>query len=179
MADNQDWRTLDSEFIALLTANQQRILSFVLTLLPNWNEAEEVAQRTYVILWEKRRRFDMSRQFVPWALGFARMEVRKYLGSTYRNRVVLSGAAIDSLQAEMASAPEPDDQRRAALSSCLAELPRERRALVEQCYSGEAAIKEIAQSLAMTADALYLRLRRVRIKLLECINRKMTARSST
>ena len=52
-----------------------------LALLPNEQDAQDVFQRTSLVLWQKFDQFDSDRDFLPWACGVAHYEVRNFLGN--------------------------------------------------------------------------------------------------
>ena len=158
-----------SRFIALLLHNQARVYAYITVLLPRRSDADDVYQQTCMRLWEKRERFDLAREFLPWAYGFARREVLKHLERCSRSQVQLSSALVAEL-AEAQQEPDPDfEARREALAGCLEKLSVEHRGLIKRCYLGEETIKAIAGQLRISPGALYMRLSRIRRILLECI----------
>src|SRR5215469_17587546 len=67
------------QFIERFIRSQDRIYAYVVTLLPNRTDAEEVFQQTSLVLWKKWQQFDPARDFVAWACGIAHYEVRNFL----------------------------------------------------------------------------------------------------
>ena len=57
------------QFVERFVRSQDRIYAYVVTLLPNRADAEEVFQQTSLALWKKWRQFDPGRDFV---IGFDR-----------------------------------------------------------------------------------------------------------
>lgn len=165
----------DQLFIKNFAANQHRIHSFILALSPNWTEAEEVFQRTSIVLWTKWDNYDRERDFLAWALGIARLEVLKHMSQKKRSREVLSTEAMDAIEARSIEASDSIGERMNALKDCLDKLPSNKRALVDRCYGGKEKIIDVAAALGVTADALYWRIKRIREMLHNCIDRKLTA----
>lgn len=93
--DVQTEKTDDEQiaFVKQFTANHQRIFAFVVSLAPNWVEAEEVFQRVSVVIWKKWGSFDQEREFLPWALGIARLEVVKFMTERSRRKELLGADA--------------------------------------------------------------------------------------
>lgn len=168
--------TPQDDFARQFIENQGRLYAYIATLLPHRDDAEEVLQRTSMVLWQKWDRFDQQRGFLPWARGIALNEVRNLLRRSERRNVHLSEPILELLAVEFEE--RRDEQRTAALSTCLERLQRRQRDLVEQCYLGSLEIKAIAESLGLTPDALYMRLHRIRKTLIECVNREL-ARNAT
>ena len=166
----------EEEFVGQIASNQYRLLAFVVSLTPNWIDVEEIVQQTNFVLWNKRQLYDPSRDFLPWAFGIARLEVKKYLSKKNRRKEVLGEAAIDVIQSRFNEEASRIDERQVALKHCLEKLPGEKRTLVERCYSGCERIRDIAKCMGITADALSWRLRRIRTTLHECIDRTLASR---
>ena len=61
------------------------------------------------------------------------------------------------------------EERRGLLAECMKKLDFMARELLERCYRGGESIKAIARQFRTTPNALYLRLRRIRRELLECV----------
>ena len=144
-------------------------------MISNRDDADEVFQQTSLILWKKWEQFDQSREFLSWACGIAHNEVRNFLRRHKHNRVYLSEMLMDEVaQTRLKSQQQLEDRRR-SLAECLEQLKTPQRDLIEECYSGKNTIKEVAQRLGMTPPALYMKLKRIRQILFECINRSLTA----
>ena len=51
---------------------------------PQRNDARDIVQDTAVGLWQHFAQYDAERPFVNWALGFARMHVRRFFRAVER-----------------------------------------------------------------------------------------------
>ncbi len=69
--------TETERFVSQFTVAHRRIYAFILTLLPNRSEADEVMQETSLVLWRQFDQFDPQRDFVRWACGVALNQVRR------------------------------------------------------------------------------------------------------
>ncbi len=155
----------------LFLRHQKDVFSYILTLIPDCNDAEDVFQQTCLALLEKQSEFDLGKEFFPWACGFALNEVRRFRRLHYRERTHLSDAAIESLvSVQFKSARQIGDQLD-LLMECLEELPPDKRELLVRSYSYHGRLKELAGWLRIEADTLYKRLERIRRQLLECIDK--------
>ena len=89
--DGMDWSGQHEQFAERFVRSQDRIYAYVVTLLPNRTDAEEVFQQTSLVLWKKWQQFDPSRDFVAWACGIAHHEVQNFLRKHRdKGRVALS-----------------------------------------------------------------------------------------
>lgn len=67
------------EFVSLLTQHQRVLLAFILGLVPDRNDAEDIRQRTNIMLWRKREDFQSGTSFCSWAFSVARWEAKGFL----------------------------------------------------------------------------------------------------
>jgi RNA polymerase sigma-70 factor (ECF subfamily) len=160
-------------FMRLFLEHEPQILRAVLVLVPQRADARDIVQETAVALWQHFSEYDPARPFVNWALGFARIQVRRFLRSGARRTALSENAAalIESAQDERAASQE---RRDAALRECLAEMPQQSRAILEGYYFEERTVEALAASHGRTVEATYKTLQRLRAALLDCINGKLS-----
>jgi len=159
------------EFALQFIQNQSRVYAYIATLLPNRSDAEEILQRTSLVMWQKWDRFDPKYGFVPWARGIALNEIRNFLRRSERKNVHLSDSLISVLASDVEK--EPDADRVSALRNCLGELEGQQRDLLEQCYLESLGAKEVAMSRGVSVDAVYMRVHRIRRTLVRCIEKQI------
>jgi RNA polymerase sigma-70 factor (ECF subfamily) len=162
-----------AEFVTQITRVQRQLHAFILSVVWNSTEADDVLQQTNLVLWEKSAEFDATRPFLPWAMQFAQWQTQAWLKSRRRQRQrLVIDDDLAKLLAEEAAADEPAfEARRNALASCLQKLRPEQRELIARRYEPEASVNALADAGGVTAKALSDRLRRIRHALLECIQK--------
>lgn len=165
-------RKAQSEFLTLFLQVEADIYRYVCALSPRPEEARDIVQETALALWENFDRYDQSRPFLPWALRFALNKVRQHAEKTGRFPLLLEDEALcDLLQKEQATLSPALAERRQHLRQCLEKLPGEQTALVKGYYWEQVNIEQLAADAAASVEATYKRLQRVRLLLLDCINR--------
>lgn len=161
------------DFVRRFAETNHRIHAFISTLLPHRADADDVFQKTSVILWRKFGEFDPATDFVAWACRVAHFEVHNFLRVERRRPVIFDDALIRQL-AEERLASEPRLSRRGeALQYCLDELPANSRQLVEKCYAKHGEINQVANTLGQSVHTLYKKLSRVRRSLRDCIEQRL------
>jgi RNA polymerase sigma-70 factor (ECF subfamily) len=165
--------TSSAEFVTKITRVQRQLHAFILSMVWNATEADDVLQQTNLVLWEKSAEFDGSRPFLPWAMQFAQWQALAWLKSHRRQqqRVVIDDDLAKLLADEAAADERTFEARRNALASCLQKLRREQRELIARRYEPEASVSALAAAGGVTAKAISDRLRRIRHALLECIQK--------
>ena len=156
-------------FNEVFLRHQRNVFAYIITLVPDRNGAEDVFQETCLKLLEKASEFDPSREFFPWACGFALNEVRRFRRLHHRERTGLDDVAIEKLATVQHDLARKIESRLDFLMECLAKLPADRRELLLQSYSHRGGITELAALLEIEPAALRKRLERLRKTVFECM----------
>ena len=158
------------EFERLFSQCEPDIKAFVFTLLPNWSDAEDVLQRTRIILWQKFVQFQPGSNFKAWALQVARFEVKNFRRTQRSDRLCFDDELVDSLAEVRGSLIDELERRRAALDQCLRKLRASDRQIIRHCYGPKATTtKDAAERLHRPVNTLYKALNRIRRTLSECV----------
>ena len=161
------------EFLKKYAASQQRVFAFVVSLSPGWADADDIFQSVSLVLWRKWTQYDPQRPFLEWAMGIARIEIRKQMALKGRSERMLSEEAISAIELGFEPTRKAIDPRLDALHDCLEQLPKKQRSLVRDCYSGTDNIRAVAASRGLSCDAIYGRLKRIREMLHQCVDRSV------
>lgn len=159
------------DFLSRVSRAQRSLYAFILTLVRQPADAEDVLQETNVVLWQKAAEFDSTREFMPWALRIAQLQTMAHL----KRQRGFPRAFDDTLLAQLADEAVAEaaelDPRRHALAGCLNKLPDRHRAMIAGRYEPGGSVNELAHRLGKTPKAISETLRRIRRTLLECIQR--------
>ena len=68
----------DEQFLRLLMRNQEKIYAFILALVHNCNDAEDIMQDATTVMWRKYETFDSETSFTAWGIAIARLLVLKF-----------------------------------------------------------------------------------------------------
>lgn len=162
-------------FARLLGRCQRKVFLYVLGLIHNAADAEEVQQETNVILWRKFDEYKPGTSFESWACRVAYFEVLKYREKAARHRRVFSAELVETLADEAEKFADEFDDRRDALEGCLTRLRDVDRALVLRRYQPGVSTRKLAESMGRSVQGTRKSLHRIRMTLLECIQRKLAA----
>lgn len=168
----------DPSFVALFVKNQRRIYGYILTVVPDCNEADDLFQQTSLVLWEKAGEFRPEGDFVRWACGIAFNVIRNYRVKKRRDRHCFSDEMMARLAEVRAEKSAWLDAALVALRTCMQDLEPFDRRLLELCYDGTQSIREVSAGLGRTENSVYQRLHRIRLRLLECIERQTGGKAS-
>lgn len=161
-------------FMALLMQHRHRLYAFIAKQLVNPADVEDVFQKTSIVLWRKMPEFDSDRSFFHWACGIAFNEVRNFLTVQRRSRLQFDLELIELLAQEAVEEESLSESRLNALRRCLTQLSDRQQSILRQCYNGTESITTVAEQLGRERTALYKQLARLREKLLDCINLRLS-----
>jgi RNA polymerase sigma-70 factor (ECF subfamily) len=170
MNDSLPPKLLCAEFIRLYLAAEKDLFRYVCALLPRPQDARDVVQETAVALWEDFDRYDRTRPFVPWALGFALNMVRKHAEREGRKLLLLKDEILlEKITAEQQSQRPSLEARQLRLEHCLKKLSTTQANLVRGYYWDGLGVEALAAQTRSTVAAVYKRLQRIRALLLNCV----------
>lgn len=160
-------------FVALFVRHEAAIHSFVLSLLPDLDEAEDVMQQTSMTMWKRFDQFSPGTNFRNWAFQVAKFTVMNHQTKLRRDRHRFQEDLLEMLADRAAERNEQLELQRKALAHCLEKLPEEDRRLVAGCYREGSKMSELAEEVGCTANALYKQLNRIRAALLKCVEARL------
>lgn len=174
--DRQDMARLvaghDAALNELMARHAESVFHYLIRLLQNEAEAEDLAQETFVRIYQKRDRFNPSQKFSTWlytiATNLARDQIRWRMRHPHLSLEAEREETNTSLKDTVATTqPNPAetlqaDERAAAVRLALAELPEELRTPVILAEYGEHSQAEIAVILNCSAKAVEMRIYRAR-----------------
>ena len=163
----------DERFVELLSRNQHRIYGFIYTILPNYTDAEEILHETTLVLWRKWEQLTHEDDFLRWACGIARNEIRNSLRLHERRNEYLSDELLDSLATNVERMQPQMMDRKGALVLCVDGLDPADQELIEDCYSGSVSIRTIAERRHIAPNTLYKKLARLRRALFLCVEQRL------
>lgn len=156
-------------FVQLLAAHERRLGSFVLALVPNWSDAEDIIQETKLRLWEQFETYDSKKDFGTWACAIARYQVLTFRTRSARSRVLFSQELVDRLSQEFTQTDAEPDVRLVFLEECVKKLSQWQRNLLLRCCAADYSSQKVATQLGRKAEAIRQALLRIRRKLYRCI----------
>ena len=162
------------EYLKLLFGCELEIRAFIGSIVRGSHDCDDVFQEVALTLWKEFPRYDRSRSFAAWARGVAAMKLMQRWDKTKRLPIVLSPEAIQAISSAFDRSEELASGKAEALERCLDQLPEKSRHLLELRYERSLKIEQIARELEATLDAVYQTLSRLRARLLDCVNRRLS-----
>jgi len=164
----------DDALNPLMERHGARLFHYLIRVLQDETEAADLAQETFVRVYQNRARFDPDRKFSTWLYAIATNLARDRLRWLARHPQVSIESRDDDdaglknvLPANQPTPPETleAEERAAAVRRALAELPEELRLPLVLAEYEERSHAEIAAVLDCSAKAVEMRLYRARQQL--------------
>jgi RNA polymerase sigma-70 factor, ECF subfamily len=160
---------LTKEFVHLLQKQERQLSGFVLSLVPNVADADQIVQDISLILWQRFNEFDRNTNFGAWARTIAYYQVRRYRKKAARNRVCFNSKLLDVLADRVAVRLDNLDARQTAVIDCVNKLPEIHRQFISLYYYSGMSIRVAAEKLGRSVAAAEKAIVRIRRALFNCV----------
>lgn len=168
-----DSNAAQQRFLSLFLRSEREIFRYVVALVPNITDAEDIVQQTAISLWEKFDAYDPRQPFTPWACRFALNKTRQWIERRQRWQALLDHGLAEELAQRRQELLPDFEVRLKHLEGCLGKLPEEQRSLVEGYYYERTRIETLAQRSARSEAATYKMLQRIRHALQVCVEARI------
>ena len=118
-------------FVQRLVDAQRGLYAYILQLLPNRTDADDVLQATNLVIWSKREQFVEGSEFAAWAARIAYFEVLTHRKRKSRERLCFDDSLVHLLSREADADAGQIDVVLALLRRCMEKLSETDRQLVE------------------------------------------------
>jgi RNA polymerase sigma-70 factor (ECF subfamily) len=160
-------------FVRLFMAHEARLRGFLRTLLPSWEDVDDVLQETSLVAWRKFDQFQPGSHFMAWIGTIARFEALRHIRKKARDRLVFNEDLVDLLADEALQETGQREIEHQALRRCLDKLPAPQARWLELAYQPGIKFHEAAQLAGKSADAFYKTLQRLRTTLHSCMSQEL------
>jgi RNA polymerase sigma-70 factor, ECF subfamily len=167
----------DDKFIRLFSKSQCSLYAFILGLTHNTTDADDLLQELNLALWKKRHSYDPQFDFLRWAIGFARIEVKNHRKKFAKSRLLFSDDVLNSLADDWPNDVSFHEQRLAALASCLQKLSTVEYRFIADFYRRDLSVNKLAELHNTPASTVYKILSRARTSLQRCVQRTIAMSS--
>ena len=161
------------QFLTLFAQNHERLFGYIFSLVPRHQDAEDLFQKTSLVLWRKFEQVRPDGDFFAWACKVAYLEVRNYRRTSARDRHFFSEELMATLAEQRAATIGGNSHRMAALQECMKRISQSQRDLIRKAYTSDQSLGQLAEELGRAVQTVYNRLYRVRRLLFDCVQQKL------
>lgn len=138
-------------------------------------EADELAHRCFIKAYENLAQYKPSSQFPAWLFTIAKNILLAEIKRLRETRIVNAGPLdlfLGHVQ-EQSAMSDTEDRRLELLRGCLQLLAEPARQLIEERYTADRSIRDMAAQSQRSEGAIMKSLSLIRRKLHECVDRKL------
>ncbi|MBL9080414.1 MAG: sigma-70 family RNA polymerase sigma factor [Planctomycetales bacterium] len=161
------------QLLRLLAQHQEDLQRYVFALVPHQEDVKDILQDTYVALTRKFADYDFAKPFLPWAYGFAYVEVLKHRDRSRKSARTFGDEVVEMLARERELQAAMLDDRLTALDHCLEKLPQADRLLISHRYLSRTTIEQLVDIAGSSRRTLFRNLERIRRLLFDCISHRV------
>jgi RNA polymerase sigma-70 factor (ECF subfamily) len=162
-------------FLRLFLESERRLFAYILTLLPNRTDADDVLQEASLVMWDKFDADNPPTDFVAWGCRIAYFKVLDFYKKNRRSRVCFSQTMVERVAetaVEQAGTLQLD-ARRDALAACIEKLSSKDREVLMHRFALGATTESTAAELGRSVHAVYKALSKIREALFGCVNKSL------
>ena len=165
----------DAEMMGLIAAHQNDLLAFLRSLIPSEQDPEDVLQNANIVLWRKRKQFELGTNFKAWSFSVARWEALSCLKDAKRKNWLLFDSEIASLVEEdmYGQARTRWSEWGEELDLCLGMISEKNNQLLRDRYERGMTVEECAKKWNRSEGGLRVTLHRLRLSIRQCMEKKM------
>ncbi|WP_437231005.1 sigma-70 family RNA polymerase sigma factor [Planctomicrobium sp. SH661] len=171
--DAEDDPARQAEFLRYLAGAYSEAYASALVIVGNRTDADDVIQEVCVLLWKQFDEFEPGTNFRKWACSIAFLVAKNFVRKQRRRTSGLSDYAMLRIEHVRSAAAELMELRRELLYECVAKLSERDRKFLDDCYCSSVPIAAIARAQRDNVETVYTRLKRLRKRLTDCIERTL------
>ena len=161
------------DFFKLFMKNQKVVYAYILSMVHNCSDADDIMQETMTLMWERFGEFTPGTNFGAWATRIARYKILNMYKNKRRSTEKFDESLMDQISDCYHQKMNDMSYRLAALQDCLKKLNTRDRKLIEILYEEGVKIAELARRLNRPVQGLYKVMARIHTALRRCVDHKI------
>lgn len=163
------------DFVALLASHQAQIYSYILSLVPNFTEADDLLQETTKLMWEKFSDFTPGTNFRAWGKKIAYFVILAHCRRKKKeNTFSFDEQLIDDLTQETEKTSDSSKEYLSSLAKCVNKLGQKDKKLLNLRYFENMAVGDISCRLEFSVQYIYRNISRIHQLLLSCVQKQIS-----
>ena len=151
--------------------HQQALLAYVLSLVPNLQDAQDIVQEVFLVVSRKAATWTEGTNFLAWACSVARFEVLNFARFRKQRSLSIDDDVLELME-QSETACDDLQSRIERLKECMKQLSPRARELILLRYHSSQMPEEIAQSIHWSVNAVRVALTRAKQSLRTCLEQR-------
>lgn len=160
---------ISNDFVRQLVQHQNKIHAFILALVPDWNDADDILQDTAEVMWRKYGNNIKIDNFAALGIGIARNIIYSHYRNKKKQESLLQDDILENVAGFAQELSSYADERISVLRNCLAKLAVKDKELIRLRYEEGLNVKSVAQVSKRSVDGLYKSLGRIHDSIMRCV----------
>ena len=165
-----DENSKNNDFFKLLMKNQKAIYSYILSMVHNCSDADDIMQETMSLMWERFEQFQPGTNFGAWGVKIARFKTLSFLRKNRRNEEMFDESLMERIEDCHGRKITQMNTRLVALQGCLKKLNGRDRKLIGILYDEGLKITELAMRVNRPVQGLYKVMARIHTSIRRCVD---------
>lgn len=158
-------------FLSLLMTNQRKINSYILSVVPNFNDADDIMQETITVMWRKFDQFQIGSDFAGWGVKIAYFCVLNHRRQKSKDAAMLNDNIFQQISDIARRRQTMTDERIKHLRKCIEKLKAEDQVFLKARYEQNTSAKNLSLQLDRSIQYVYKHLSRIHHLLNLCVKR--------
>lgn len=176
--ENMDSQMQMDTVTQLFAENHQAVRRYIYSLCRGKNEADDVAQETYLTVLKKASQFKPGTRFLSWVFQIARFKSLEQHRANIKSATSLSPETLEALANEAEPNPFFDSEglqavRVEALKQCRETLTGRNQEFLRMRYEQGMKPAKIAESFGLQPESIHVALSKTRAFLKQCMQTRM------
>jgi RNA polymerase sigma-70 factor, ECF subfamily len=161
-----------------LLCHQDRLYQYIRSLEPRRQDADDVLQETYLVLWEKFDEYREDTSFGAWACKIAYFKILQRRAKAQRGPALFAPDVLQRLSEEAVLQADALEMQRELLDRCLDKLPPSEQELIAYRYARDCPREKIARLLGRSVNSVSKSLSSIRRALWKCVSEGLKAQDA-
>lgn len=169
--ENPTQNIQSKEFVRLLTIHHPSIYAYIVSLVANFNDADDIMQETTSNMWEQFERFEPGTNFVAWGNKIAYYKVLELRRKKQRDKknIVFSEETFKKFAENVSKHGKDHTELVQKLRDCISKLQPGDINLIKLRYLKSHSAQEISRRLHKSIRSIYYSISRIQGLLLKCM----------
>ncbi len=155
------------EFVHLMSVSQMKIYVYIMSIVGNSSDADDIMQNTSAFMWERFSEFERGTDFVRWGISIAYYKIKEFRNQQHRHQ--FSDEVLEKIHNNAPGNLNDVNLYIEKLHHCLAKLPPADLNVVKLRYESGHSVKKISTQINTTVQAVYVKLSKIHGILNRCI----------
>lgn len=154
------------------------LTAYAYSLLRDWSLAEDAFQEALIVVSNKWESYIPGNTVLPWVRQIVRYQAKNLQRKQQRYVVFADESLMDLIdqrfgEYENEYGLDELEKRKTALQSCMKKLDQKARELLMGFYHDAMSCDELSQTVNLSANAVRIRLSRIRSRLRLCVQKRL------